>query len=75
MTYQQIYQMDRFDFYTLYTMPVSKRNFYYRYALKQNEDEKRAMDKARGATEATPVSKKALATVPGFVASQSSAKG
>lgn len=67
--------MDRFDFYTLYTMPISKRNFFYRYAVKQNENEKRAMEKSRGLTEGAPVSKKELATVPGFVASQASVKG
>lgn len=75
MTYQQIYEIDRFDFYTLYSMPVWLRNFYFRYASKRNEDEKRAMDKARGAQEGTPISKKEMATVPGFVASQASARG
>ncbi len=73
-TYQQIYECDRFDFFTLYTMPVPKRNFYFRYAVKRAEDEKRAMEKARGINEGTPVSKKELTSVPGFVANQVSAK-
>jgi len=55
-------------------MPVPRRNFYFRYAVKRQEDEKRASEKARGVTEGTPVSKKELAKVPGFVASQASAK-
>jgi len=73
-TYRLIYDLERFDFYTLYTMPVPRRNFYFRYAVKRQEDEKRASEKARGVTEGTPVSKKELAKVPGFVASQASAK-
>jgi hypothetical protein len=55
-------------------MPVYLRNFYFRYAVKRQEDEKRAEDKARGATEGTPVSKKDMAKVPAFVASQVSVK-
>ena len=74
-TYQQIYECERFDFYTLYTMPINRRNFYFRYAIKRQEDEKRAMDKARGVKEGTPVSKKESVSVPGFVANQVSAKG
>ena len=73
-TYQQIFECERFDFYTLYTMPVGRRNFYFRYAMKRNEDEKRAMEKSRGVNEGTPVSQKELATVPSFVASQASVR-
>jgi hypothetical protein len=56
-------------------MPINRRNFYFRYAIKRNEDEKRAMDKARGVNGGTPVSQKEAATVPGFVANQVSVKG
>lgn len=55
-------------------MPVYLRNFFIRLAVKKQEDEKRAMDKSRGLTEGTPVSKKEMAKVPGFVANQVSAK-
>lgn len=46
-----------------------------RLSIKKSEDEKRAMEKSRGVTEGTPVSKKEFGKVPGFVASQVSAKG
>jgi Asp-tRNA(Asn)/Glu-tRNA(Gln) amidotransferase A subunit family amidase len=75
VTYQQIYDLERFTFSELYSMPVYMRNFYFRYASKRQEDQRRADDKARGATEGTPISKKDMAKVPGFVASQASARG
>jgi hypothetical protein len=55
-------------------MPVYLRNFYFRLAIKRAEEEKRAMDKGRGVSEGTPVSKDAMGKVPSFVANQVSAK-
>jgi len=55
-------------------MPVYLRNFYVRLAIKRQEEERRAYDKSRGATEGTPVSKKEAGKVPAFVANQVSAK-
>jgi hypothetical protein len=63
-----------FTFSELYSMPVYLRNFYLRLAIKKQEEEKREMDKIRGRTEGTPVSKKEASRVPSFVASQVSAK-
>lgn len=75
--YQQIDSLVEkgYSFYDLYTMPVPRRNFIVRLSIKKSEDEKRAMEKSRGVTEGTPVSKKELGKVPGFVASQASVKG
>lgn len=74
LTYQHIYDLERFDFHTLYSMPVYLRNFYLRYAVKKQEEEKKSMDKSRGLTEGKPVNKSEMAKVPGFVANQVSAK-
>jgi len=63
-----------YDFMALYSMPVYLRNFYFRLAIKRAEEEKRAMDKGRGVSEGTPVSKDAMGKVPSFVANQVSAK-
>lgn len=63
-----------YSFSDVYIMPVYLRNFFIRLAIRKQEEEKREMDKSRGLTEGTPVSKKELAKVPGFVAGQVSAK-
>jgi hypothetical protein len=56
-------------------MPIYLRNFFIRLSLKKQENERKAMDKARGLSEGTPISKKEMSTVPGFVKNQVSAKG
>lgn len=55
-------------------MPVPKRHFYFRFAAKQQQEQKRAMEKSRGVNEASPSGKKESAKVPGFVANQVSSK-
>jgi len=74
ISYQQMYDMERFSFIELYTMPVPRRNFFVRCALKRQEEEKRAMEKSRGVNEATPVSRKEMAKVPSFVINPASSK-
>ena len=76
MVHEHIYGLVTvgFVFSELYSMPVYLRNFYLRLALKRQEEDKREMDKARGASEGTPVSKKESVKVPSFVANQVSAK-
>lgn len=62
----------------LYTMPVYRRNFIVRLAIKRNEAENKASDASRGFQEGTPVSRKdqnsPMATVPGFFKNSLSAK-
>ena len=72
--HQQMFKMERFSFHELYTLPIYKRNFFIRLAVKQQEEERKSMDKARGVSEGTPVSKKEIGNVPGFVARNVSAK-
>lgn len=63
-----------YSFHDVYTMPVYLRNFFIRLSVKKQEEEKRAMDKSRGFSEGTPVSRKEMSKVPGFVAKQVSVK-
>ena len=55
-------------------MPVYLRQFYLKLLIRRNEEEQRQYDKARGVSEASPVSKKEMSKVPGFVKNQVSAK-
>jgi cystathionine beta-lyase family protein involved in aluminum resistance len=54
----------------LYNMPVQRRNFLIKLALKHNENEKKAMDKAKGLQEASPGNNglnQKSSLIPGFV--------
>ena len=63
-----------YEFMTLYNMPIFRRTFLVRVAIRRAEEEKRQMDKSRGLSEGTPVSQAAAGKVPSFVKNQVSAR-